>query len=101
MQLWGVEAAALLDSMPSGDDLITAVEALAEEPYLLLGCASGDIQVGQSVTNPSTTCSALLPPLAVPLFMQVAPSCHAQNGCKIDGWLHEGCPSSSGHVSWW
>ncbi|KAK9908560.1 hypothetical protein WJX75_009693 [Coccomyxa subellipsoidea] len=45
VQLWGVEAAALLDSMPSGDDLITAVEALAKEPYLLLGCASGDIQV--------------------------------------------------------
>lgn len=45
MQLWGIEAAALLDSMPSGDDLITVVEPLTEEPYLLLGCASGNIQV--------------------------------------------------------
>ena len=49
MQLWGIEAAALLDSMPSGDDLITAVEPLTEEPYLLLGCASGNIQVRAAV----------------------------------------------------
>ena len=47
VQLWGVEAAALLDSMPSGDDPITTVEPLADEPYLLLGCASGNIQVSR------------------------------------------------------
>lgn len=48
VQLWGVEAAALLDSMPSEDDPITTVEPLADEPYLLLGCASGSIKVSPS-----------------------------------------------------
>lgn len=48
MQLWGVEAAALLDSMPCEGDLITVVEPLADEPYILLGCDSGNVQVAGS-----------------------------------------------------
>ena len=45
MQLFGLEDAGLLDDMPVEGDTATAAAALAREPYLLLGCASGALRV--------------------------------------------------------
>lgn len=45
MQLFGLEDAGLLDNMPVEGDTVTAAAALAADPYLLLGCASGAVRV--------------------------------------------------------
>ncbi len=55
VQLFGLEDAGLLDNMPVEGDSATAAAALAGEPYLLLGCASGALRV-----------AALLGPLGQP-----------------------------------
>ena len=46
MQLWGVASGAvqLLDSIPCGDS-VTAAACFAAEPFALLGCESGAVQV--------------------------------------------------------
>ena len=44
VQLWGVHAGGLLDSLTC-TDAVTAVAALAPEPYLVLGCRSGGLRV--------------------------------------------------------
>lgn len=44
MQLWALSDGALLDSMPFADP-VTAVAVMHFEPYVLLGCASGNVQV--------------------------------------------------------
>ena len=44
-QLWGIEAGGFVDSLSnSGEDLITTVCPLFDEPYVLLGCKSGKMQ---------------------------------------------------------
>jgi hypothetical protein len=45
VQLWGVHAGGLLDSLACADDKVTAAAALLPEPYLVLGCASGGLRV--------------------------------------------------------
>lgn len=45
VQLFGLEDAGLLDNMPVEGDTVTAAAALAADPYLLLGCASGAVRV--------------------------------------------------------
>ncbi|KAK9818994.1 hypothetical protein WJX81_004841 [Elliptochloris bilobata] len=44
VQLWGVHAGGLLDSLTCAD-AVTAVAALVPEPYLVLGCRSGGLHV--------------------------------------------------------
>lgn len=44
VQLWGVHAGGLLDSLTC-TDAVTAVAALLPEPYLVLGCRSGGLRV--------------------------------------------------------
>ena len=45
VQLWGVHAGGLLDSLACADDKVTAAAALLPEPYVVLGCASGGLRV--------------------------------------------------------
>ena len=46
LQLWGVAAGGLLDTLPgSGDEVMVLEPVQAQEPYVLLGCRSGRVAV--------------------------------------------------------
>ena len=47
VQLWGVQAGGLLDTLPAGKggDEVMVVEPLSEEPYVLLGTRGGTVRV--------------------------------------------------------
>ncbi|KAL0036450.1 hypothetical protein WJX77_008242 [Trebouxia sp. C0004] len=44
LQLWALSDGSLLESMPFADP-VTSVAVMQDEPYVLLGCASGNVQV--------------------------------------------------------
>ncbi len=52
VQLWGIQAGAFLDSLSCADDIITAAEAMQDEPYVLLGYASGSVQACMQSQQP-------------------------------------------------
>ena len=46
MQLFGVEEAGILDNLPAPeDDTASAMACFAGEPYVVLGCDSGDLRL--------------------------------------------------------
>lgn len=44
LQLWALSDGSLLESMPFADPVMS-VAVMQDEPYVLLGCASGNVQV--------------------------------------------------------
>lgn len=44
LQLWALSDGSLLESMPFADP-VTCVAVMHDEPFVLLGCASGNVQV--------------------------------------------------------
>lgn len=52
LQLWGLEDANLLDSLPSPEG-VTAVAVLHDGPYILIGTETGDVLVVGVVTSNS------------------------------------------------
>ena len=70
LQLWGVAAGGLLDTLPnSGDEVVVLEPVQAQEPYVLLGCRSGRVQVaallnesGGPATGAQEACALSLMP---------------------------------------
>ena len=68
VQLWGLATGSvkLLDSLPCAD-CITAVATFATEPYVLLGCESGTMQV-LALTGSTGVLTEVAPPASTALM---------------------------------
>ena len=77
MQLWGVHAGGLLDSLTC-TDAVTAVAALMPEPYLVLGCRSGGLRVAALLDEAGAPADSAREAASLSLLpYQGAPGCRA------------------------
>lgn len=60
LQLWSLTDGHLLDSMPFADP-VTSVAIMHDEPFILLGCASGNVQVVSMLDSSGSTAVGAAP----------------------------------------
>ena len=60
LQLWSLTDGHLLESMPFADP-VTSVAIMHDEPFILLGCASGNVQVVSMLDSSGCTAVGAAP----------------------------------------
>lgn len=60
LQLWSLSDGRLLESMPFADP-VTSVAIMHDEPFILLGCASGNVQVVGMLDSSGNSAAAAAP----------------------------------------
>lgn len=76
LQLWGLSDGRLLESMPFADP-VTSVAIMHDEPFILLGCASGNVQVVSMLDSSGCTATGaeVVHSLELQPFQGAVPAC--------------------------
>ena len=90
LQLWSLSDGLLLESMPFAD-AVTSVAIMHDEPFILLGCASGNVQVvnmldssGNSAVGAAPVHTMELQPFQGALFSRLCCLQSASSRCVIN-----------------